>query len=80
MTIDVLIKTQNVYDQQPNLAGLGEDLVWGVKAISETIGLTERQTLYLLETGRLPAKKVGRRWYSSISSLRKHFTIDAEVA
>ncbi|MGO4833050.1 DNA-binding protein, partial [Rhizobiaceae sp. 2RAB30] len=38
------------------------DLIWEVSEIAKTIGQSERQTFHLLTTGRLPAKKVGKRW------------------
>ena len=49
------------------------DILWGAKALSEEIGLTERQTFHLLETGQLPAKKVGGRWCSTRTVLRGFF-------
>lgn len=52
---------------------LKDDILWGVKALSEEIDRTERQTFYLLETGQLPAKKVGGRWCSTRSRLREFF-------
>ena len=55
--------------------GLREDLIWGVKAIAGVINRSERQTLYLLETGRLPAGKAGRQWYSAELRLRQHFAL-----
>jgi hypothetical protein len=51
------------------------DVVWGVSAIAKVIGLTERQTSYLLKAGRLPGKKKGRHWISSVSALREELTI-----
>jgi hypothetical protein len=36
--------------------------LWGAKAIAEEIGRSVRQTYYLLETGQLPARKVGATW------------------
>ncbi len=53
--------------------GLADDLVWEVKPIAKVIGRTPRATYHLLENGRLPAKKVGNRWCSSRSALRKFF-------
>jgi hypothetical protein len=52
---------------------LKDDILWGVKAISEEIGRTERQAFYLLETGQLPAKKTGGRWWSTRTALRGFF-------
>jgi hypothetical protein len=52
---------------------LADDLLWGVKPISEEINRNERQTFHLLENGRLPAKKIGGRWCASRIGLRRHF-------
>ena len=52
---------------------LRNDVLWGVKALAEEINRTERQTFYLLETGQLPAKKVGGRWCSTRTTLREFF-------
>ena len=52
---------------------LKDDILWGVRAISEEIDRTERQTFYLLETGQLPAKKIGGRWCSTRTVLRGFF-------
>jgi hypothetical protein len=54
---------------------LKNDILWGVKALSEEIDRTERQTFYLLETGQLPAKKVGGRWCSTRTTLREFFSL-----
>ena len=54
-------------------ASLGNDLVWGVASIAKEINRSERQTFHLLETNKLPAKKVGGRWVSSKSALRRFF-------
>ncbi len=59
---------------QDNADRLGNDLLWGVRAIAQEVGRSERQTLYLLETGQLPAEKVGQRWCSSRKGLRKRFS------
>jgi hypothetical protein len=52
---------------------LADDLLWGVKAISDEINRSERQTFHLLENGHLPAKKKGGRWCASRAGLRRHF-------
>jgi hypothetical protein len=39
------------------------EIVWGCKAIAETIGRTERATFAALEQGKIPgAKKIAGRW------------------
>jgi hypothetical protein len=60
-------------------SALKSDLLWGVAAIAGEIGLSSRQTHYLLENGKLPARKLGDRWHSMRSALRKHFAVTAEV-
>jgi excisionase family DNA binding protein len=49
------------------------DLLWGSKAIGEELGLSQRQVYWLLEAGRVPATKVGRRWCASRVVLKQHF-------
>lgn len=52
--------------------GLG--LVWGAAAIARELNLkNERQAFYILESGLLPAKKVGRQWVTSRDTLRAYF-------
>lgn len=49
------------------------DLVWGAAAIASRLNLSKRQTFHLLETGKLPAKKIGKHWVSSRHALKNHF-------
>jgi hypothetical protein len=51
-------------------------LLWGAKNIGRAIGRTARETMYLLESGKLPARKVGRMWCSSRPALRQHFAVE----
>jgi hypothetical protein len=51
-------------------ANLAPEIIWGVRAIGEEIGLTTRQTFNLLEHGHLPATQVGRKWCSERTALR----------
>jgi hypothetical protein len=51
---------------------LKNDIIWGVKAIADEIDRTERQASHLLETGKLPGKKIGGRWISTRTALRGH--------
>lgn len=62
--------------------GLADDLIWGVSAIGREIGRNQRQTFHLLDTGRLPAKKIGGRWCATRTGLRQFFAtlINGEVA
>ena len=54
-------------------ATLDDDLIWEVNPIAKEIGRTRRQTHYLLETGKLPACKIGGRWCASRSALGQFF-------
>jgi hypothetical protein len=47
-----------------------KDIIWGARAIGAEINLTKEQTKYLLETGRLPATKIGARWVSTRQRIR----------
>ena len=55
----------------------GETPVWGAKAIGAVIGKTERATFHLLESGALPAAKIGGQWGALPSRLRAKFTGEA---
>ncbi|TIM10973.1 MAG: DNA-binding protein [Mesorhizobium sp.] len=55
------------------------DLVWGAEAIASVIGAKPRQTFHLLETGQIPAKKVGGRWVAERGKLIRFF-MDDEAA
>lgn len=49
----------------PSIAPATEDIVWEVAEIAKVVGRSERQTFHLLNTGALPARKVGGRWVAS---------------
>ncbi|MBZ9695509.1 DNA-binding protein [Mesorhizobium sp. CO1-1-9] len=55
------------------------DLVWGAEAIATVIKAKPRQTFHLLETGQIPAKKVGGRWVAERGKLIRFF-MDDEAA
>lgn len=44
-------------------------ILWGAAAIAGAIGQAERATFHMLEGGKLPARKVGRRWVADRDSL-----------
>jgi hypothetical protein len=48
------------------------DLCWGARAIADVIERSERITFYMLESGALPARKVGGRWVASKARLLAH--------
>jgi hypothetical protein len=52
---------------------LADDLLRGCVRIAEFLGESERRTFYLLQTGQIPAGKVGAVWIASKSALRSHF-------
>jgi hypothetical protein len=54
------------------------EVIWGAAKIGEEIGLSRRQTQHLIDTGQLPATKVGWRWASTRSQLRERFLSDRE--
>ncbi|WP_246684049.1 MULTISPECIES: DNA-binding protein [unclassified Mesorhizobium] len=53
------------------------ELVWGAEAIALLIGAKPRQTFHLLETGQIPAKKVGGRWVAERGKIIRFFLDDA---
>jgi excisionase family DNA binding protein len=49
-------------------------IIWGVKEIAAKANLRPRQAYHLLDTGKLPGKKVGRRWCVTRDALNKFFS------
>jgi excisionase family DNA binding protein len=49
------------------------ELLWGCGPIADYTKLKRRQVYHLLETGRLPAKKVGSKWVTTRKALREFF-------
>ena len=47
------------------------DVLRGAERIGAYLGLTARQAFHLLETGKLPAKKLGNRWVTTKKQLRR---------
>jgi hypothetical protein len=47
------------------------DVIWGCAEIAAFIKRTNRQTLYMLEMGFIPARKVGGKWCASKRALRQ---------
>lgn len=43
--------------------------IWGCRAIARQIGATERQTFHMLESGQIPAKKIGGKWVAEEGQL-----------
>lgn len=46
-------------------------LLWGAPAIARALNITRRKAYHLLETGSLPARKVGGSWVADIDRLRQ---------
>jgi len=55
-------------DQKENI-----DLVWEATEIAKVIGRSQRQTVHLLQSGQLPARKVGNRWVAERGQLIRFF-------
>jgi len=53
------------------------NLVWGGAEIAKLIKRTPRQTFHMLESGQLPAKKIGERWVAERGKLIRFFMEDA---
>ncbi|RWD51226.1 MAG: hypothetical protein EOS25_13960 [Mesorhizobium sp.] len=49
------------------------DLLWGAKAISDFIGLPRHRTHYLIYSGKLPVKRIGKQILASKSAMRAYF-------
>ena len=58
----------------------GEDLLWGALRIGQAMNITERQASYKLESGQLPAKKIGNRWVASKTAILKLLSVDTPEA
>ena len=47
------------------------EILWGAAEIARVVDQPVRKVFYMLESGLLPAKKVGKRWQSTRSALLK---------
>ncbi len=64
---------------------LANDLLWGAQAIGDAIGVNRRRAFFLLANGRLPARRVGKKWVASRAALHAYLASvpaseNAEVA
>jgi hypothetical protein len=64
-----LDETSNSTPRNRKAASPANDVVWGGEAIAEVIDRKPAATFHLLETGQLPARKVGKMWAASRSRL-----------
>ncbi len=62
----------NSHSNLKNSVSLADDVIWEAAQIAKVINRTKRQTVYLLEKGQIPARKVGGRWVASRSRLQAH--------
>jgi hypothetical protein len=47
-------------------------IIWGASAIARAAGLPDRASAYnLLAHGHLPARRVGRKWVSTVGQIRR---------
>jgi hypothetical protein len=53
------------------------DTLVGAKRIADYAGLNIRQAFHLLEQGILPAQKLGRRWVTTKSQIRRRLGAEA---
>jgi hypothetical protein len=61
--------------EQNSETSLADDLLDGMKAISQFLGHTERRAFYLAEKGLLPGVfKQGNRWIGLKSVMREAYT------
>jgi hypothetical protein len=56
---------------------LADDLLHGLKAIADEIGVTPRRAHYLCSNKMIPARQIGSIWVGSKSELRRHFRGEA---
>ena len=49
------------------------DFLYGAKSIAAHLGMTEKAVYHLIEEGRLPVFKIGRRVAARRSRLQQHF-------
>ncbi|WP_180982394.1 DNA-binding protein [Methylocella silvestris] len=51
-----------------------EQYIWGAGAIAKALGLTRPQAFHMLSAGRLPARKIGKKWVSTKKALHEALT------
>lgn len=56
------------------------DLLYGLEAIGEHVGLTARQVEHLVAKGEMPSFKLGRTVCARRSTLAKHFAAQEAAA
>ena len=56
------------------------DVLWGAEAIGAAIGANRRRAFHMLESGQLPAKRIGGRWCARRSELLAALSSSPQVA
>jgi hypothetical protein len=63
------------------------DVLWGAEAIGRAAGIVDengtvnrRKVFHHLESGHLPAKKIGRLWISSVTAIHRALEVKLNVA
>jgi hypothetical protein len=59
-------------DPSVTTEAFSSDILEGAAAIAAHTGKTLRQAHYLLETGQLPAFKIGKVWHMRRSTFQRH--------
>jgi hypothetical protein len=52
---------------------VADDILRGLRAIANELGMTVRQAHYGLSAGRIPAGRDGNTWIASRQKLREHY-------
>lgn len=50
------------------------NILWGAEAIAAFLGVTVAAAFHMLETKRIPARRVGRRWAADPETLRRYLS------
>jgi len=58
---------------EANEKKVADDILKGLTAIADELGVTLRQAHYALTEGRIPAGKDGNTWVASRKLLREHY-------
>jgi hypothetical protein len=66
--------------QSPEHEEALDDVLWGAEPIAAFIKRDIRQTYYLLQSKKLPAKKLGHLWISSKRKIRACLLGEDEAA
>lgn len=62
-----------------SLSSLADEVLYGTEAIAAELNLSRTQVYYRLETGVLPAKKIGGIWTTTRTALRRYYTDNIDL-